>query len=198
MKEKWKGSALLAPLPAVLVGCGSGENKNLLTVAWTGIVCSHPPKTYISLRKERYSYDIIKDSGVFTINIPSSELVKSTDFCGVKSGREVDKFDACGLTAGKCFEIDSVSVDECPVSLECRVSDIIPLGSHDMFLADIVAVSVDESVIVDGKLCLDKCKPFAYSHGEYYELGKKLGSFGYSVMKKSTKRKRAEEARGVK
>lgn len=198
MKEKWKGSALLTPLPAVLVGCGSGDSPNLITVAWTGILCSHPPKTYISLRKERYSYDIIKKNGVFTINIPSSDLVKSVDFCGVKSGREVNKFEQCALSFQKCFEIDTISVNECPISLECKVSDIIPLGSHDMFLADIVAVDVDDSVLVNGRLDVDKCKPFAYSHGEYYKLGKKLGSFGYSVMKKSTKRKRAKCAQGEK
>ncbi len=198
MKERWKGSALLAPLPAVLVSCGNGDNKNILTVAWTGIICSHPPKTYISVRKERHSYSIIKESGIFVINVPSSKLVKATDFCGVKSGREVDKFDKTGLTAEPCFELDTVSVKECPISLECRVTDIIPLGSHDMFLADIVAVDVDSEYIEDGKLCMDKCKPLAYSHGEYYELGKKLGSFGYSITKKSTKRKRAAKAQGKK
>lgn len=196
MKEKWKGSALLSPLPAVLVSCGSGDNTNVFTVAWTGIVCSHPPKTYISVRKERFSYDIIKENGVFAINIPGGNLAKATDYCGVKSGRDTDKFADCGLTAEPCGEIDTVSVVECPVSLECRVTDIIPLGSHDMFLADIVSVNVDSEYVLDGKLCLDKCKLFAYAHGEYYELGKKLGSFGYSVMKKSTKRKRAEKARG--
>lgn len=195
MKERWKGSVLLAPLPAVLVSCGNGENKNIFTVAWTGIVCSHPPKTYISVRKERHSYGIIKESGVFTINLPSSSLVKATDFCGVKSGREVDKFAETGLTPEPCFDIDTVSIKECPVGLECKVTDIISLGSHDMFLGDIVSVAVDDEYLVDGKLCLDECKLFAYSHGEYYELGKKLGSFGYSVMKKSTRKKQAAKAK---
>lgn len=196
MKERWKGSALLSPLPAVLVSCGNGANKNVFTVAWTGIVCSHPPKTYISVRKERYSYDLIKESGVFVINIPKGSLVKATDFCGVKSGRDTDKFQAMGLTAEQCFDIDTVSVGECPVSIECKVTDVIPLGSHDMFLADILCVQVDEEYIEDGKLRLDKCKLFAYAHGEYFELGKKIGSFGYSVTKKSTKRKRALKAQG--
>ncbi len=196
MKEKWKGSALLAPLPAVLVSCGNGDNKNVFTVAWTGIVCSHPPKTYISVRKERYSYELIKQSGVFAINIPGAALAKATDYCGVKSGRDTDKFADCDMTAAPCFEIDCVSIEECPVTLECSVTDIIPLGSHDMFLADIVSVDVNGEFVEDGKLRLDKCKPFAYSHGEYYELGKKIGSFGYSVTKKSTKRKRADKARG--
>jgi len=198
LKERWKGSVLLSPLPAVLVGCGSGDNKNIFTVAWTGIVASHPPKTYISVRKERYSYGLIKENGVFTINVPSGDLVKATDFCGVKSGREVDKFSATNLTAEPCFDIDTVSVKECPVSLECKVTDVIELGSHDMFLADIVSVAVDDKYVEDGKLCLDKCKLFAYAHGEYYALGKKLGSFGYSVTKKSTKRKRAAKAQGKK
>ena len=196
MKERWKGSVLLSPLPAVLVGCGNGDTKNIFTVAWTGIVASHPPKTYISVRKERHSYGLIKESGVFTINVPSGDLVKATDFCGVKSGREVDKFSATNLTAEPCFDIDTVSVKECPVSLECKVTDVIELGSHDMFLADIVSVAVDDKYVEDGKLCLDKCKLFAYAHGEYYALGKKIGSFGYSVTKKSTKRKRAAKAQG--
>ncbi len=196
MKERWKGSALLAPLPAVLVSCGNGDNRNVLTVAWTGIVCSHPPKTYISVRKERFSYDLIKNSGYFAINLPTVGLVKATDFCGVKSGREVDKFAETGLTAEPCNDIDTISIKECPVSLECKVCDVIPLGSHDMFLADIVSVNVDDEYIEEGKLCLDKCKLFSYSHGEYYELGKKLGSFGYSIMKKSTRKKRALKAQG--
>lgn len=190
MKQKWKGSTLLAPVPAVLVCSGKGEEKNVFTVAWTGIINSHPPKTYVSVRPERFSYNLIDNSGVFTINLPTAKMAKQLDFCGVKSGRDVDKFDECGLDAEDCFEIDCVSIAQCPVTLECKVTDKIHLGSHDMFIADIIAVDVDEQYVVDGKLCLDKCDLVAYSHGEYYSLGKKLGSFGYSVMKKSTKKAR--------
>jgi len=190
MKQKWKGSTLLAPVPAVLVCSGKGEEKNVFTVAWTGIINSHPPKTYVSVRPERFSYNLIDNSGVFTINLPTAKMAKQLDFCGVKSGRDVDKFDVCGLDAEDCFEIDCVSIVQCPVTLECKVTDNIHLGSHDMFIADIIAVDVDEQYVVDGKLCLDKCDLVAYSHGEYYSLGKKLGSFGYSVMKKSTKKAR--------
>jgi len=162
----------------------------VFTVAWTGIINSHPPKTYVSVRPERFSYNLIDNSGVFTINLPTAKMAKQLDFCGVKSGRDVDKFDVCGLDAEDCFEIDCVSIVQCPVTLECKVTDKIHLGSHDMFIADIIAVDVDEQYVVDGKLCLDKCDLVAYSHGEYYSLGKKLGSFGYSVMKKSTKKAR--------
>lgn len=190
MKQKWKGSTLLSPVPAVLVCCGKGEKKNVFTVAWTGIINSHPPKTYVSVRPQRFSYDIINSEGVFTINLPTAKMVKELDFCGVKSGREVDKFSVCGFEAEDSFEVDCVSIAQCPVTLECKVTNKLSLGSHDMFIADIVCVSVDDKYLYDGKLCLDKCEPVAYSHGEYYSLGKKLGSFGYSVMKKSTKKAR--------
>ncbi len=189
MKEKWKGGALLAPVPAVLVSCGNGNRINVFTVAWTGIICSHPPKTYISIRPERYSYEFVHSDGVFTINLPTAEQCKELDFCGVRSGRTVNKFKACGFTAEKCNEIDTVSIAECPISIECKVTDIIKLGSHDMFIADILCVDVDSKFIENGKLRLDKCNLISYSHGEYYKLGKKLGKFGYSVEKK-TKRKK--------
>ncbi len=180
----------MAPVPAVLVCCGKGEDKNVFTVAWTGIINSHPPKTYVSVRPERFSYDLIDANGVFTINLPTAKMVRELDLCGVKSGRELDKFSLCGFEVEECFEVDTVSIAQCPVTLECKVTDKIHLGSHDMFVADIVCVDVDEKYLYDGKLRLDKCEPVAYSHGEYYALGKKLGSFGYSVMKKSTKKAR--------
>lgn len=195
MKQKWKGSALMAPLPAVLVCCGTGDKKNVLTIAWTGIVSSRPPKTYISVRPERYSHKLIEESGVFSINLPTEEIAKQLDLCGVKSGRDADKFALCGFDTEDCFEIDCVSIAQCPVTLECRVTDKIPLGSHDMFIADIVGVNVDERFVVNGKLRLDKCKPVAYSHGEYYGLGKRLGGFGYSVIKQSTVKRRARQKR---
>ena len=184
-KVSWKGGALLAPLPAVLVSSGSVEKPNVMTVAWTGIINTQPSKTYISVRKSRYSYDLIKNSGSFVINLVPSTLVKACDFCGVRSGKDTDKFKVCGLTAEASFSVDAPSIAECPLSLECRVTDVIELGSHDMFLADIVSVAVKKDLIDEnGRLALEKAGLLAYVHGEYYTLGKKIGSFGYSVKKK--------------
>lgn len=184
-KITWKGGTLTAPVPPALISCRHGGRDNLITVAWTGIVCSDPPKTYISLRPSRLSYSMIRESGVFAVNLPSSHIIRSIDFCGVRSGRDVDKFAACRLTAEEADKIDCPTVAESPISLECRVTDIVPLGSHDMFLADIVAVDVDERYIDEnGKLCIERCSLAAYAHGSYFALGKKIGSFGYSVKKK--------------
>ena len=184
-KVTWKAGTLLAPGPPALVSCSDGEHDNLLTVAWTGIINSDPPKTYISVRPERYSYGIIKSSGQFIINLPSSHIIRSIDFCGVRSGRDTDKFAACSLTKEKASVLDCPAVAESPVSIECRVYDTMPLGSHEMFLADIVAVNIDERYI-DGKgrLHMEKCALATYAHGQYFALGKKIGSFGYSVKKK--------------
>ena len=179
---------MLAPVPPALVTCGDGEHSNLLTVAWTGIVCTIPPKTYISLRPSRYSYGLIKDSGEFVINLTTEALVRSADYCGVHSGAHEDKFLKCGLTRSPAAEVRCPLLAESPLSLECRVTQIIPLGSHDMFLADIVAVDADDSLIgADGKLGLDHAGLVAYAHGDYYALGKKLGKFGFSVAKKKNK-----------
>ena len=184
-KTKWKGGTLLAPVPPALVFVGDGERDNLITVAWTGIICSDPPKTYISVRPERYSYEILKKTGEFIINLPSSHIIRSIDFCGVRSGRDLDKFAECRLTREKATEVSCPAVAESPVSLECRVTDVIPLGSHDMFMADIVAVNVDERYIDErGKLRIEQCSLATYAHGSYFALGKKIGSFGYSVKKK--------------
>jgi len=184
-KVSWKGGALLAPLPAVMVSSGTVEKPNVMTVAWTGIINTQPSKTYISVRKSRYSYDLIKNSGSFVINLVPSTLVKACDFCGVRSGRDIDKFKFCNLTAEASFSVDAPSIAECPLSLECRVSEIIELGSHDMFLADIVSVAVKKDLIdQNGRLALEKAGLLAYVHGEYFTLGKKIGSFGYSVKKK--------------
>lgn len=184
-KVSWKGGALLAPLPAVMVSSGTLEKPNVMTVAWTGIINTQPSKTYISVRKSRYSYDLIKNSGSFVINLVPSTLVKACDFCGVRSGRDIDKFKVCNLTAEASFSVDAPSIAECPLSLECRVSEIIELGSHDMFLADIVSVAVKKDLIdQNGRLALEKAGLLAYVHGEYFTLGKKIGSFGYSVKKK--------------
>ena len=184
-KVKWPAGTLIAPVPAVLVSCGDMEKSNIFTVAWTGIINSTPAKTYISVRKERFSYEIIKNSGEFVLNLTTRDLVKATDFCGVRSGKNIDKFKEMKLTRSKANEVKCPLVGESPISIECRVTDIVPLGTHDMFLADIVAVNVDEKLIdKNGKLHLDKANLIAYSHGEYFELGKKLGKFGYSVQKK--------------
>ena len=185
-KIKWKGGALLSPVPPAMVSCSDGENDNIITIAWTGIVNTIPPKTYISVRPSRHSHKIIKESGVFAINLTTKELVKSADWCGVYTGAKVDKFQRCKLTKEPASEINCPLIAESPLSLECRVTDIIPLGSHDMFLADIVAVDVDETLVDDkGKLCLERAGIVAYAHGDYFELGKKLGNFGFSVKKKS-------------
>ncbi len=190
-KVKWKGGALLSPVPAVLVSCGNEDNANLITVAWTGIVCTQPPKLYISVRPERHSYKIIEESGEFCVNLPNTSIVKALDYCGVKSGRDLDKFKQTGLTKENSFEVGCVSVAECPLTLECRVEQKIPLGSHDMFIADIVAVAADESLIDEnGRLMLERADLLAYAHGDYFSLGKKIGDFGFSVRKKKAVQKR--------
>ncbi len=181
----------MAPVPAVLVSCGNKETDNLITIGWTGICATHPPKLYISVRPERYSYEIIKQSGEFCVNLPNTKMVRALDFCGVRSGKDIDKFKQTGLTKSDSFAVECKSVAESPLTLECKVDKIIPLGSHDMFIADIVAVSVDESIIDEnGRLMLERAELLAYSHGDYFTLGKKIGDFGFSVRKKKTVAKR--------
>lgn len=195
-KQVWKGSTLLGPIPPTLVTCGSMEKPNVFTVAWTGIINTIPPKTYISVRPERFSYAMIKASGEFVINLTTEELVRATDFCGCRSGRDTDKFAEMKLTPEPSSELACPTLAESPVSLECRVTDIMELGSHHMFLADIVAVEVDEKLLdTSGKLRLDRCNLLAFAHGDYYTLGEKLGSFGYSVRKKPTKAKKKKSSK---
>ena len=184
-KQFWKGSALLAPVPAALVTCGTPEKPNVLTIGWTGITCTRPPMTYISVRPERFSHDIIRDSGEFVINLTSSAMCRETDFCGVKSGKNMDKIAACGFHLLPAQKVSVPIIEECPVSLECKVTEQKLLGSHTMFLAEIVGIDVDERYIDSkGKLNLQQCGLMAYAHGEYFALGRKLGDFGYSVRKK--------------
>ncbi|MBE6662095.1 MAG: flavin reductase family protein [Ruminococcaceae bacterium] len=190
-KVAWKGGTLLAPVPAVMVSCGTMEKSNVFTVAWTGIINSTPPKTYISVRPSRHSYGMIKESGEFVINLTTEALVRATDSCGVLTGAKVDKFAKFKLTKEKGQQVEAPLIAESPLCLECRVTDIVPLGTHDMFIADIVAVDIEESLVDgDGKLHLEKAKLAAYAHGDYFALGKKLGSFGYSVRKKRTPKKK--------
>ena len=190
-KQRWNPGALLAPVPAVLVSCGTMEQPNVLTVAWTGIVCSQPATTYISLRPERYSYPIIQESGEFVLNLTNREMVKAGAFCGVRSGRDTDKFAHCGLTPEAAEPLQCPAIGESPVQLLCKVTQVLPLGSHDMFLARIVGVQVAPALLDrQGKLHLDRANLLAYAHGEYFALGEKLGSFGYSVRKKPVGKRR--------
>lgn len=184
-RQVWRGSTLLDPEPPVLVSCGPAERPNLITVGWCGTVCTQPPMLSVSIRPERYSYGLIKESGVFVVNLPTEPLTRAVDWCGVKSGRDVDKFAALGLHAAPAAQVDTVLLEESPVNLECRVTQVLPLGSHDLFLAKVVAVQVDERLLDEnGKLCLGRAKLIVYSHGEYLALGRRLGTFGYSVRKK--------------
>lgn len=180
----FKPGTFLYPLPAVMVTSGDMENSNILTVAWTGIVSSDPATTYVSIRKERYSYNIIKENMEFCINLTTEDLAYATDFVGVKSGKNIDKFKTLNLTKEKATIVKCPMIKESPVSIECKVIEIKEMGSHDMFLAEIVAVNVDEKYMDEkNKFDMDRCKIIAYSHGQYYSLGKKLGKFGFSVKK---------------
>ena len=193
MKQSWKPGTMIYPLPAVLVSCGETDGEqNLFTVAWTGTVCTNPPMCYISVRPERHSYEIIKRTGEFVINLTNSRLSRATDWCGVRSGRDYDKFAEMGLTAESAAVVKAPVVAESPVAIECRVKQIIPLGSHDMFLADVVNVLVDEEYInpETGKLELERADMITYSHGEYFRLGEAIGHFGWSVRKKKRKPQR--------
>ena len=197
MKRSLKPSALLYPLPAVLVTGGDMEHSTVMTAAWTGIVNSDPPMTYVSIRPERYSYDIIKDAGEFVINLTTAAMADKVDYAGCVSGRKEDKFETLGFTKEPAELVKAPLIAQCPVSLECRVTESKDLGSHTMFLAQIVRVHVDEKLFdANDRICLEKAGLLAYVHGGYLPLGaKKLGSFGFSVMKPKTKKKKAAESR---
>ena len=191
-KETWKPVDLLDPVPAVRVRVAApGEKPNIITVAWAGTINSDPPMLSISVRKERYSHDIIEKTGEFVVNLVNEPLTRATDFCGVRSGRDVDKFAEMKLTPVAVDGVSVPAIEESPVNLACQVTDIIPLGSHDLFLAKIVSVTVDERYLDEkGTFHLNQAGLVAYSHGEYFALGKKLGSFGYSVRKKPANQKK--------
>lgn len=185
MKELWKPGNMIYPLPAVLVTVTDGEgHDNVLTIAWTGTVCSSPALAYISVRKERYSYDMLKKTGEFVINLTTEELAFATDYCGVRSGRDVDKFAEMHLTREPAQYVKAPMIAESPVNIECRVRQVIPLGSHHMFLADVAAVHADEKYMDEKhKFHLEEAEPIVYSHGAYLVCGEQLGTFGYSVKK---------------
>ncbi len=184
-KEVWKPGNMLYPLPVVMVSVADkAGNNNIITIAWAGTICSNPPMVSISVRPERHSYQMIKETGEFVINLTTKDLVYATDYCGVKSGRDVDKFKDMNLTPIQGDKVKAPLIAESPVNLECKVTEVIPLGSHDMFLAEVVSVHVDDKYMDEkGKFHLEQAEPIVYSHGAYLETGKQLGTFGYSVKK---------------
>lgn len=185
-KQIWKPSTMLNPVPVVMVSCSDTAGKpNIITLAWAGTINSDPPMVSISVRKQRYSYELIKQKGQFVINLPTRNLTFATDFCGVKSGKNIDKFEEMKLTPERASKVDVPLIKECPVNLECVVRQIIELGSHDLFLAEVAATNVDERLLDEnGKLNLHKADLICYSHGEYFPLGASLGFFGYSVTRR--------------
>ena len=190
-KITWKGGTFVYPLPAVMISCGDMKNSNIITVAWTGIINTNPAMCYISVRPERFSHELIKKNGEFVINLTTKELARATDWCGVKSGRDFDKFKEMGLTKEKATVVKSPMIAESPISVECKVDKIVPVGSHDMITAKIVAINVSDKFVNEkGAFDISKCDLMAYANGGYYPLGKKIGQFGFSVMKKSTKKKK--------
>lgn len=188
MKQSWKPGTLVYPVPAVLVSCGNAETSNLITVAWTGTICTDPAMLYISVRPERFSYGIIKENMEFTVNLTTREMARATDLCGVVSGADKNKWELTGLTPYPGVAVGCPAIEQSPLSIECRVKEIVPLGSHSMFVADVLNVLADERYFnADGRFDLERAGLMAYSHGGYFALGQKLGTFGFSVRKKKTK-----------
>jgi len=194
-KKDFKGSVFLNPVPVVLITSKNKSGKiNVFTVAWTGTLCTKPPMLSISVRPERLSYEYIKETMEFTVNIPSSKLVRAVDYCGVKSGKTVDKIKEMGFTMTEGTNIDVPYINDCPINIECKVREIIPLGTHDLFMADVICSHIDEDLMDEnGKIHFENADLLSYCHGEYYPMPKKsLGTFGFSVMKKKTKKKRVK------
>ena len=196
MKQEFKGSEMLSPVPAVMASLGEGDEANIITIAWTGIINSRPPMTYISVRKEHHSHDILMKTGEFVINLTTETILRQTDWCGVRSGRDFDKWKETGLTKEPASVVKCPMIAESPVNLECRVTEVKELGSHDMFMAEIVKVHVDDSIIdEDGHFDVVRAGLLAYIHGHYYTVNRKpLGRFGFSVMKPKTKKRLQKEA----
>lgn len=186
-KQVWKPGTMLNPVPVVMVSCADKEgHTNIMTAAWTGVACSEPATVYVSIRPERHSYQMIKETGEYVLNLTTESLVPMTDYCGVKGGDKTDKWKDTGLTAGKASKVSAPLINESPVNIECKVTQIIPLGSHDMFIGEVLAVDVDEKYMDEnGKFDLDACKLVCYSHGEYIALADVLGTYGYTVRKDS-------------
>ena len=181
----FKSGALLAPLPAVLVTVGNGDEANVLTIAWTGIISTNPPRLYVSVRPTRHSYKLLKESGEFVVNVPSADMVRAVDFAGIYTGAKLDKFKKCNFTKCESKCVKAPTIAECKIALECRVFEVIESGTHHVFLADILNVSCNEDIVdKDGRICYEKANLLAYSHGEYFPLGKKIGRFGFSTDKK--------------
>ena len=184
-KVMWKAGTFIYPIPAVMVSCGDMEKSNIITIGWTGILNTNPAVVYISVRPERYSYNLIKESGEFVINLTNRDLVYATDWCGVKSGKNVDKFKEMKLTKEKANFVKCPMIEEAPVSVECKVREIQELGSHHMFVADVLAINASDKYIDEkGAFDISKCDLISYANGGYYSQGEKLGKFGYSVQKK--------------
>ena len=196
-KQVWKAGNMIYPLPAVMVSCRDKEgNDNIITVAWTGTICTNPAMAYISVRPERHSYNMIKETGEFVINLTTRELTYATDYCGVKSGRDVDKFKECNLTKEPAVNVNVPMIKESPVNIECKVERIDELGSHHMFVAKVLTVHADEKYMDEkGKFDLSKADLIVYSHGEYHSMGEKLGTFGYSIKKKTDKKTKAKSVK---
>lgn len=197
-RKSFKAGALTAPLPPVMVTVGTGDNVNVLTIAWTGILATIPPRTYISVRPARHSYKLLRETGEFVINLPTAKMARTVDYVGIYTGAKVNKIAECGLKTIPSEKVAVPTLADCPFALECRVCEVIPMGTHDVFIADIVSVSADESILDDnGRICFDKADLLAYAHGEYFALGEKLGTFGFSTkkpMKSPKKAKSKEEA----
>ena len=191
-RKSFAPGALLAPTPPVLVTVGDKDTANIITIGWTGILATHPPRTYVSVRPSRHSYEILKKTREFVINLPTEKYAREVDFCGIYTGAKVDKFEKCGFTKAKSEVVSAPTIAECPVAIECRVAEIIPMGTHDVFVADIVSVSCDDGLLdKDGRICFERAGLLAYVHGEYFSLGKSLGKFGFSTAKKSAPQRTA-------
>lgn len=184
-RKSFAAGTLTAPLPPALVTVGDGENANVLTVAWTGILASTPPKTYISVRKSRHSYEILKRQGEFVLHLPSADMAKAVDYAGIFTGAKVNKFEKCGFATLPSETVSPPTLAACPMALECRVTEVLEMGSHDVFIADILRVSCHETLLdAAGKIHMEKANLLAYAHGEYFALGKRVGKFGFSAAKK--------------
>ena len=183
-KTVLKGATLLAPLPVVMVSVGDKTDSNIITIAWTGVVCSQPPRVYISVRHERHSYEMLKRTGEFVINFTTEKLLAACDYCGIRSGRDINKFAEMKFSKEPASQVAAPMIAESPINMECKVFDVLNLGSHDMFLADVLAIHVDDELMTDGKIDYRKANLVNYQHGEYYATGRHLGRFGYAAQRK--------------